>query len=204
MTALTFRSNLNLIEEMLTLLQKELKINRTLTINIEQAKALDDLARIKILQILYHNELSAEQIAEGLHKNGYKKATTTIRHHLVVLKNAGLVEIVKMEEVRGAVMKYYSTSVKLLGYKTPPNFDSDYSKTITNASTKIEKIIKNIAQKNMSKVKKKNPENHNESHYDQYVVMEIVNRAVTNIFENNDFNYLTVPLKKPKSVSKND
>ena len=196
MTPLTFRSDLNLIREMSTLLQKELKVNRTLTTSIEQAKALDNVARIKILQILYHDELSAEQIAEGLHKNGYKKATTTIRHHLDVLKNAGLVEIVKMEEVRGAVMKYYSTSVKLLGYKIPPNFDSDYSKTITDTSTKIEKIIKNIAQKNMSKIKKKNSKNHNESHYDQYVMMEIVNRAVTNIFENNDFNHLAAPLKK--------
>ena len=196
MTPWTFRSDLDLINEMSTLLQKELKVNRILTTSIEQAKALDNVARIKILQILYHDELSAEQIAEGLHKNGYKKATTTIRHHLDVLKNAGLVEIVKMEEVRGAVMKYYSTSVKLLGYKIPPNFDSDYSKTITDTSTKIEKIIKNIAQKNMSKIKKKNSKNHNESHYDQYVMMEIVNRAVTNIFENNDFNHLAAPLKK--------
>ena len=90
---------------MSTLLQKELKVNRILMTNIEQAKALDDVARIKILQSLYHNELSAEQIADELHKAGYKKATTTIRHHLDVLKNAGLVEIVKMEEARGAVIK---------------------------------------------------------------------------------------------------
>lgn len=203
MTPWTFRSYLDLIKEMSTLLQKELKVNRILTTDIEQAKALDDEARIKILQILYHDELSAEQIAEGLHKNGCTKATTTIRHHLEVLKNAGLIDIVKIEEVRGAVMKYYGTSVKLLGYKTPPNFDSDYSKTITDASTKIEKIIKNIAQKNMSKIKKKNSENHNESHYDQYVMMEIVNRAVTNIFENNDFNHLTMT-QKSKSIPKNN
>ncbi len=189
---------------MSTLLQKELKVNRILTTNIAQAKALDDVARIKILQSLYHNELSAEQIADELHKTGYKKATTTVRHHLGVLKNAGLVEVVKMEEARGAVMKYYGTSVKLLGYEIPPNFDSDYSKTITDASIKIEKIIKNIAQKNLSKIKKKNSENHNESHYDQYVLMEIVNRAITNIFENNNSSYLIMSPKKPKSISKND
>ena len=202
MTPWTFSSDLNLKEEMSTLLQKELKVNRILATNIEQAKALDDVARIKILQILYHNELSAEQIVSELHKIGYKKATTTIRHHLDVLKNAELVEIVKMEEVRGAVMKYYSTSVKLLGYKIPPNFDSDYSKAIADTSVKIKKIIKNVAQKNIPKIKKKNPENHNKSYYDQYVWMEIVNRALTNIFENNDFNYLTILPKK--SLSKNN
>lgn len=171
---------------MSTLLQKELKVNRILITNIAQAKALDDVARIKILQILYHNELSAEQIADEVHKTGYKKALTTIRHHLEVLKNARLIEIVKMEEARGAVIKYYGTSVKLLGYEIPSNFDSNYSKTITDASIKIEKIIKNIAQTNLSKIKKKNSENHNESHYDQYVLMEIVNRAITKIFENNN------------------
>lgn len=171
---------------MSTLLQKELKVNRILTTNITQAKALDDLARVKILQILYHNEFSAEQISAELHKKGYKKALTTIRHHLDVLKTAGLVEIVKMEESRGAVIKYYGTSVKLLGYEIPSNFDSNYSKTITDASMKIEKIIKSIAQKNLSKIKKKNSENPNESHFDQYVLMEIVNRAVTKIFENNN------------------
>jgi len=69
---------------------------------------------------------------------------------------------------------------------------------------KIEKIINNITQKNLPKIKKKNSENHNESHYDQYVLMEIVNRAVTNIFENNNSSYLIMPPKRPKSVSKND
>ena len=186
------------------LLQKELKVNRMLITDIEQTKALDDVARIKILQNLYHNELSAEQIADELHKSGYKKATTTIRHHLDVLKNAGLVEIVKMEEARGAVIKYYGTSVKLLGYTIPPNFDSDYLNTINDTSLKLEKIIKNIVQKNLSRIKKKNSENHVESHFDQYVLMEIVNRAVTNIFENSNSDFFRAASKNPKFVSKND
>lgn len=189
---------------MSTLLQKELKVNRMLITNIEQAKALNDVARIKILQSLYHNELSAEQIVSELHKTGYKKATTTIRHHLDVLKNVGLVEIVRMEEARGAVIKYYGTSVKLLGCNIPPNFDSDYLNTITDTSKKLEKIIKNILQKNLSKMKKKNSEIHDESYYDQYVLMEIVNRAVTNIFENNNSSYFMTPSKNSKSLTKND
>ena len=163
-------------------------MNRIITTDISQAKALDDPARIKILQILYRKQLSAKQIAEELHKLGHKKATTTIRHHVDVLKNVGLVEIVKIEEVRGAVMKFYGTSVKLLGFKIPPNFDSVYSKTISDASTKIEKIIKNIAKKNTSKIKRENSDNDNSgSHYHEFVLMEVVNRAVANVFENNGF-----------------
>ena len=177
---------------MSTLLQKEIKINRIVTTNVEQAKALDDPARIRILKILYHKQLSTEQIVEELHKTDYNKATTTIRHHLDVLKRAGLVEIVKMEEIRGAVMKFYGTSVKLLGYDIPPNFDSDYSKTITHASISMQKIIKNIAQNNISKSKKKNSGKHTdvEQNYNHYLLMEIVNRALTKVLENHDSDLL--------------
>ena len=177
---------------MSTLLQKEIKINRIVITNVEQAKALDDPARIKILQILYHKQFSADQLVEELHKTGYNKATTTIRHHLDVLKRAGLVEIVKMEEVRGAVMKFYGTSIKLLGYDTPANFDSDYSKIITDTSITMQKMIKNIVQNNMSKAKKKNIDKRTnaEQSYDQYLLIEIVNRALTKVLENNSYDLI--------------
>ncbi len=171
---------------MSTLLQKELKISKILSTNADQAKALDDTARIKILQILYHKQLATDQIVEELNKIGYKKATTTIRHHLDVLKNAGLIEIVKMEEVRGAVMKYYGTSVRVMGAKLPVNFETDFSKTIAETSVKLEKVIKNIAENAGSKIKKKTSKHANtESNYEDQIVMEIVNRAMAKVFENN-------------------
>lgn len=171
---------------MSTLLQKELKISKILSTNADQAKALDDTARIKILQILYHKQFATEQIVEELNKIGYKKATTTIRHHLDVLKNAGLIEIVKMEEVRGAVMKYYGTSVRVMGTKLPANFETEFSKTIADTSVRLEKVIKNIAENAGSKIKKKNSKNATaESNYEEQIVMEIVNRAMTRVFENN-------------------
>lgn len=172
---------------MSTLLQKEIKINKTLATNVEQAKALDDYARIRILQILYHKQLSTEQIVDELHKEGYKKATTTIRHHLDVLKEAGLVEIVRMDEVRGAVLKYYGTTVKLLGHKLPPNFENEFSKTITDASIKLEKVIKNIVQNTSSKMKKKTSSKNVEPNYEEYLLVEIMNRAMTRVFEENNF-----------------
>jgi DNA-binding transcriptional ArsR family regulator len=177
---------------MSTLLQKELKINKIVTTDADQAKALDDTARIKILQILYHKQLPTEQIVGELNKIGYKKATTTIRHHIDVLKNAGLIEIVKMEEVRGAVMKYYGTSVRVLGNKLPANFEIEYSKTIADTSVKLEKVIKNITEKTGSKIKKQNSKNvHAESNYGEHIVMEIVNRAMTQVFENNGPLYIS-------------
>ena len=171
---------------MSTLLQKELKINKILTTNVDQAKALDDAARIKILQILYHKQLTTDQIVEELNKMGYKKATTTIRHHIDILKNSGLIEIVKMQEVRGAVMKYYGTSVRVMGNKLPSNFETEFSKMISDTSIKLEKVIKNISENTGSKIKKKNSKNiSTDSNYEEHIVMEIVNRAMTKVFENN-------------------
>ena len=169
---------------MSTLLQKEIKISKILSTNADQAKALDDTARIKILQILYHKQLATEQIVEELNKVGYKKATTTIRHHIDVLKNAGLIEIVKMEEVRGAVMKYYGTSVRVMGTKLPANFEAEFSKTIADTSVKLEKVMKNIIESAGSKIKKKSSKNA-ESNYEEHIMMEIVNRAMAKVFENN-------------------
>jgi len=167
---------------MSTLLEKPIKVNRIVTTSIEHARAIEDPARAKIVEILYRRSLSAEQIAGELKKTGYKKALTTVRHHLEILKSSGLIEIVKIEESRGAITKYFSTSTKLLGYQAPEDFDSKYSKIIESTSTKLEKILKGITPKTTKN--KKNKENSED--YSKYLVMEIVNRAMTNVLENSN------------------
>lgn len=166
---------------MSTLLEKQIKVNRIVTTSPEHARAIEDPARAKIMEILYRNSLSAEQIANELKKTGYKKALTTVRHHLEILKNSGLIELVKIEEARGAITKFYSTSTKLLGYTTPDDFDTKYSKIIESTSVKIEKILKGLVPK--TKPSKKN-KNNDHKYYSQYLVVEIMNRAMTNILEN--------------------
>ena len=161
---------------MSTLLEKQISVNRIVTTSPEHARAIDDPARSKIVEILYHQAFSADQITTALKKAGYKKALTTVRHHLEILKTSGLIEIVKIEESRGAIKKYYSTSTKLLDFQTPEDFDSKYSKIINNTSTKIEKILKGLTPKTSRKGKKS-------EEYSQYLVMEIMNRAMTNILE---------------------
>jgi len=166
---------------MSTLLEKEIKVNRILTTSVKHARAIEDPARAKIIEILYHRALSADQISNELKKTGYKKALTTVRHHLDILKESGLIEIAKIEESRGAITKFYSTSTKLLGYAAPDDFDSKYSKVIDSTSVKIEKILRNLTPKT---IKTKKAKGDNSEGYSQYLVMEIMNRAMTNIMEN--------------------
>ena len=162
---------------MSTLLEKQIKVNRIVTTSLEHARAIEDPSRAKILEILYRQSFSADQITSALIKAGYKKALTTVRHHLEILKRSGLIEIVKIEESRGAIKKYYGTSTKLLDFKTPEDFDSKYSKIIDNTSIKIEKILKGLTPKTAKSNGKKSKE------YSQYLVVEIMNRAMTNVLE---------------------
>ena len=164
---------------MSTLLEKPIKVNRIMTTSIDQARAIEDPSRTKIIEILYHKSLNAEQITTQLHKSGYKKALTTIRHHIDILRESGMIELAKIEETRGAITKYYGTSTKLLGYNAPEDFDIKYSSAIKNVSKKLEDILKYVAPKAAPKTKRKS-----DSHYSQYVVMEIMNRAIAQVMEN--------------------
>ena len=158
-------------------MEKEITIDRIILTNYEVFKALDGPIRGKIVQLLHKKQLNVEQISRRLKKFGYKKAVTTIRHHVEILKNSGLIEIVKIEESRGAVTKYYGSSTKLLDFTLPLDFDKNYSKIITKTLPKLRKLVNSI-----SKIFPKTRKVHQIS-YNNYIIMEIINRTMTNILE---------------------
>ena len=158
-------------------MEKEISVDRIIAMNYEQFRALEDPIRGKIVQLLYKKKLNVEQINRRLKKLGFKKAVTTIRHHVEILKNSGLVEIVKIEESRGAVTKYYGSSTKLLDFTLPPDFDKNYSKIITKTLPKLRKLVNSI-----SKIFPKTRKVHQIS-YNDYIIMEIINRTMTNLLE---------------------
>ena len=159
------------------LMEKEITIDRIILTNYKVFKALDDPIRGKIVQLLHKKQLNVEQISRRLKKFGYKKAVTTIRHHVEILKNSGLIEIVKIEESRGAVTKYYGSSTKLLDFTLPLDFDKNYSKIITKTLPKLRKLVNSI-----SKIFPKTRNVHQIS-YNNYIIMEIINRTMTNLLE---------------------
>jgi len=159
------------------LMEKEITTNRIILTNYEIFRALDDPIRGKIVQLLHKKQLNVEQITRRLKKFGYKKAVTTIRHHVEILKDSGLIEIVKMEEARGAITKYYGSSTKLLDFTLPSDFDKNYSNLISKTSLKLNKLVSPIL-KNFSKTRKIQQIN-----YNNFIIMEIINRAMTNLLE---------------------
>ena len=162
---------------MAILMEKEISIDRMITVNYDVSKALAIPTRGKIVELLNKKQLNVEQITRRLKKLGYKKSVTTIRHHIEILKDSGLIEIVKIEESRGAITKYYGSSTKLLDFTLPLNFDENYSKLISKTSLRLGKVIGPIL-KNFSKTRKIQQIN-----YNNYIVMEIINRSITNLLE---------------------
>ena len=160
---------------MAILMEKEISIDRTIAANNDVSRALARPTRGKIVELLNKKQLNVEQIRRRLKKLGYKKSVTTIRHHIEILKDSGLIEITKIEESQGAITKYYGSSTKLLDFMLPSDFDENYSKIISKTSLKLEKIIGPIL-KNFSKTRKIQQIN-----YNKYIVMEIMNRSITNL-----------------------
>jgi DNA-binding transcriptional ArsR family regulator len=157
------------------LMDKEITTDRIILTNYDIFRALDDPIRGKIVQLLHKKQLNVEQICRRLKKFGYKKAVTTIRHHIEILKNSGLIEISKIEEARGGITKYYGSSTKLFDFILPVDFDKKYSKLISKTSLKLGKIVGPIS-KNFSKTRKIQQIN-----YNNFIIMEIVNRAMTDL-----------------------
>lgn len=131
-----------------TIYQKEVRIRRITTLGHVAAQGLADPSRVRILEALAQKAMTADEIARALGSSGQKKATTTVRHHLEILKEAGLVEATKMVEARGAVMKYYAPTIRVyscdMSGSAEADVDNKAAKLIDDTSAKLAKIVASI------------------------------------------------------------
>lgn len=81
----------------------------------QQFKAISDSLRTRILGIVQHQPATARQIAERL-----GATPGAIGHHLKVLEEAGLVQVVARRLIRGIVASYYTRTARLFAYDLPP------------------------------------------------------------------------------------
>jgi DNA-binding transcriptional ArsR family regulator len=171
-----------------TLFQKEVRIKRVTTLGYPAAQALNDPVRIKILEVLSHKQMSAEEIAKALGNSGYKKATTTIRHHLDTLKGAGLIEATKMVEVRGAVMKYYAPTLRAFSYNAPDL--EKHTKLVEDTGTKMLKVLKSVIDDKKFAAAFAGKDSCGQckgDHYREYAALEIMNAALAKAMERREY-----------------
>jgi DNA-binding transcriptional ArsR family regulator len=174
-----------------TFFENEVKMKGVTTLGYQSARALNDPVRIKILEILSHKQMTTEEIAKILRRSGHKKATTTIRHHLDTLKSAGLIEITKMVEVRGAVRKYYMSTLRAFSYNVPDL--EKHSKLIEDISSRLLKVLRNVHEdgkfitemsgKDICSLCKGD-------HYKEYVAIEVLNNALARTLESKEYSMI--------------
>jgi len=187
-----------------TLFQKDVHIKRVTTLGYRAAQALNDPVRIKILEILSHKQMSTEEIVKALGGSGFKKATTTIRHHLDTLKCSGLIQATKMVEVRGAVMKYYAPTLRAFSYDAPAELEIKHAKLIEDTGTKLLKALKSILEdkKFAAALDAKNNGCNlcKNDHFREYLALEILNAALAKAMERKEYGEMTSgrePAAKP-------
>ena len=119
------------------------KLVVTIPLSLKITKGLSDPHRIKILDLLYHKELSVSELMVYLKKSNFQIATTTLRHHVNVLKKNGLIKISKTKEVKGTLVKYYRSTLKTLFFNDL-SFESVISDNIKLINSLYPKLYKNI------------------------------------------------------------
>ena len=88
----------------------------------EQFKAISEPVRSRILGIIQNQPATAKQIA------GRLGATPgAIGHHLRVLEEAGLAQIVARRLVRGIVASYYTRTARIFSYELPDDIKGGIS-----------------------------------------------------------------------------
>ena len=162
---------------MATLVDRQIRTNRTIYVTAEHARAIGDPVRSRIMPMLYGKTLSADEIAAAVNKTGPKKALTTVRHHIDVLRTTGLIEVTRIVESRGGITKYYGTSTRLLNFETPKDFVSAYSSVIDRTAKRLEDILGGILSDIAASESKPAAD------YSAYLVLEVMNRAITKVLE---------------------
>lgn len=116
MTALHSRNNLDtipMLPEDVPVTMPELPAYVSIT-TFEQFKAISEPVRSRILGIIQNQPATAKQLADRL-----GATPGAIGHHLRVLEDAGLAQVVARRLVRGIVANYYTRTGRIFKYDLP-------------------------------------------------------------------------------------
>ncbi len=117
-------------------------------VRINEAKALSDEVRAFILDLLTEKPMSVHEIAEELKKKGMYKNINTIRYHIQVLKEAGLIDLVATKEIKGGVLKYYAARKKVYLFEVPEDIAKILAPITEKYYDKLKKLILDILRDN--------------------------------------------------------
>ena len=162
-----------------------------LIVRMNEAKALSDEIRVFILDLLSKKPMSVHEIAEELKKRGMYKNINTIRYHIQVLKEAGLIELVATREVKGGVLKYYAAKRKVYPFEVPKDIEEALKPVAEQAYGDLKKIVLNLVRNHrgiiIETAKKLKPCPYCiTKHFAEYVILEALRYALGKVMEDPD------------------
>jgi DNA-binding transcriptional ArsR family regulator len=172
----------------MSLLETEVPIRDVITTDPEKAKALENDVRAKILDMLAEKEMTIEEIHAELDRRGETKAETTVRHHVNVLKDADMVELARLEEAGGATQKYYKSNTRVFSYDLPEDADQRLDEAMGTTRDELVDLLEQLFETHGDEIEAvaremKPCEYCATQHYEEFIVRELVNRALTDLSE---------------------
>jgi DNA-binding transcriptional ArsR family regulator len=175
----------------MSLLQTDVPIQNVITTDPDKAKALENDVRAKILDMLAEEEMTIGDITDELARRGEEKAETTVRHHVNVLKDVGMVELARLEDAGGGTTKFYKSNTRVFSYDLSEDAEdvlSDAELTTRDAMTSlIEQLYREHGDEIEAAANEMKPCDYCETqHYEEFILRELVNRALTSVSEDSD------------------
>ncbi len=158
----------------------------------EKARAIAEPIRATILSILSEREASIAEIKAELERLGISVAPTTVRHHVDILKKAGLIQLTKLVSSRGGVLKYYASKVKVVHSHAPEHFEEELGEAVKEASDAVLRLFGEILERHGEEIvtmaKSLKPCPHcSDEHFIEYVLIEVLNRAMAEATSKEEF-----------------
>lgn len=106
--------------------------------------AVDEPFRAMILDMLADEAMTVREIHAELADRGFERTENTIRHHVNELRDAGLVEVARLEERRGGTTKYYRANTIVLSYALPGEADAAIDEMADGITPRVEEIVTSL------------------------------------------------------------
>lgn len=126
------------------LMDRDVEVREVLATTAQKAQALEDPVRAELLDMLAHEPMSVAEMVDRLADRDLEKAATTVRHHLEVLREAGLIALKRLEENQGGVVKYYAATTRMLDFEAPEGFEETLAGPIEALAGELEDAIETI------------------------------------------------------------
>lgn len=180
----------------MSLLETDVPVRNVITTAPEKAKALENDVRTKVLDMLADREMTIGEIHEELKRRGEDKVETTVRHHVEVLKDAGLVEISRLEDASGGTLKYYKSNTRVFAYELPEGSDERLAGAQEMARDGIMSLVEQLYHEYGESIetvaKEMKPCEYCETqYYEEFILRELIDRGLTEVSEDGAVEELT-------------